>query len=154
MATKNKKKILKDLTSVGIFLNMQSSLLPGEDSLSWAAECIQSYVDGRAKSLDQAFGLHTTRKEKSESVIPPNKHDEWIATALRLIISKTPAGEEWPTTKDLAKIGRFCGLKDKNKNDESIALELKRIIAMYDSAAIEQLGKKIEITKILNKLED
>ena len=152
MTIKDKKKIQEDLASVSTFLNMQSSLLPGEDSLSWAAECIQSYVDGKEKSLDQAFGLHSTRKERSESIAPSNKHDDWIATALRLVISKTPTGEEWPTTKDLANIGRFCGLNDKD--DESIALELKRILAMYDSFAIEQLGKKIEITEILNTPKD
>ena len=74
-----------------------------------------------------------------------------------MVISKTPAGKEWPVTKDLADIGRFCGLGEKNNNDtddESIASELKRILALYDSIAIEQLGKKIKITEVLNKAED
>ena len=73
-----------------------------------------------------------------------------------MVISKTPADEEWPVTKDLADIGRFCGLGEENNDtdDESIATELKRILALYDSIAIEQLGKKIEITEILNKTKD
>tara|TARA_B100000686_G_scaffold327967_1_gene387429 strand:+ start:10839 stop:11330 length:492 start_codon:yes stop_codon:yes gene_type:complete len=156
MTTKNKKQIQDDLASVGAFLSMQSSLLPGEDSLSWAAECIQSYVEGKEKSLDQAFGLPGAKKEKPELVVPSNKNNDWIATALRLVISKTPTGKEWPTTKDLANIGRFCGLEDKDndKDDESIASELKNILAEYDSFAIEQLSKKIEITEILNTPKD
>jgi hypothetical protein len=74
-----------------------------------------------------------------------------------LVISKTPAGKEWPVTKDLADIGRFCGLDEKNQNDtddDFIASELKRILALYDSIAIEQLGEKIKITEVLNKAED
>jgi len=74
-----------------------------------------------------------------------------------LVISRTPAGKEWPVTKDLADIGRFCGLGEKNNvdtDDESIASELKRILALYDSIAIEQLGKKIKITDILNETKD
>jgi len=91
------------------------------------------------------------------SAVPSGKHDDWIATALRLVISKTPAGKEWPLTKDLADIGRFCGLGEKNSidtDDESIASELKSILALYDSIAIEQLSKKIRITEILNDAED
>ena len=159
MKPKSKEEIQENLASVGTFLNMQSALLPGEDALSWAAECIRSYVEGKEKSLDLAFGLSNTEREKPEPAIPSdNKHDDWIATALRLVISKTPAGKEWPVTKDLADIGRFCGLGENNKNDtdddESIASELKRILALYDSIAIERLSKKIKITGILNKDED
>jgi len=155
MKLKSKKEIQKNLASVGTFLSMQSALLPGEDSLSWAAECIQSYVEGKEKSLDLAFGLLGNERERSETAVPSsNKHDDWIATALRLVILKTPEGKEWPAMKDLADIGRFCGLGEKNKNDrddESIASELKNILALYDSIAIEQLSKKIKISEILNK---
>ena len=157
MKPKSKEEIQESLSSVGIFLSMQSSLLPGEDTLSWAADCIQSYVEGKEKSLDLAFGLSGAKKVKSASAgVPPGEHDDWIATALRLVISKTPADKEWPVTKDLADIGRFCGLGEENNDtdDESIATELKRILALYDSIAIEQLGKKIEITEILNKAKD
>ena len=157
MKPKSKEEIQENLASVGTFLSMQSSLLPGEDTLSWAADCIQSYVEGKEKSLDLAFGLRSAEKVKSEPVgAPLGEHDDWIATALRLVISKTPADEEWPVTKDLADIGRFCGLGEENNDtdDESIATELKRILALYDSIAIEQLGKKIEITEILNKTKD
>lgn len=157
MKPKSKEKIQENLASVGTFLSMQSTLLPGEDTLSWAAECIRSYVEGKEKSLDLAFGLRSTEREKPEPAVPSGKHDDWIATALRLVISKTPAGKEWPVTKDLADIGRFCGLGEKNKNDtddDSIASELKRILALYDSIAIEQLGEKIKITEVLNKAED
>jgi len=157
MKPKSKEEIQENLASVGTFLNMQSTLLPGEDTLSWAAGCIRSYVEGKEKSLDLAFGLHSTEKEKPGPAAPSGKHDNWIATALRLVISKTPAGKEWPVTKDLADIGRFCGLGEKNINDaddESIASELKRILALYDSIAIEQLSKKIKITEVLNKAED
>ena len=91
--------------------------------------------------------------------MPSGEHDDWIGTALRLVISKTPADKEWPVTKDLADIGRFCGLerggeKNNDTDDESIATELKRILALYDSIAIEKLGKKIEITEILNTAKD
>ena len=157
MKPKNKQEIQEDLASVGTFLSMQSSLLPGDDTLSWAADCIQSYVEGKEKSLDLAFGLRGTEEVKpGPAGTPSGEHDDWIATALRLVISKTPADKEWPVTKDLADIGRFCGLGEENNNtdDESIATELKRILALYDSIAIEQLGKKIEITEILNKAKD
>ena len=156
MKPKSKEEIQESLTSVGTFLSMQSSLLPGDDALSWAADCIQSYVEGKEKSLDLAFGLRSTEEVKPGAATPSGEHDDWIATALRLVISKTPADEEWPITKDLADIGRFCGLGEKNNDtdDESIATELKRILALYDSIAIEQLGKKIEITEILNKAKD
>mgnify|MGYP003327153070 CR=1 FL=1 len=161
MKPKNREEIQENLASVGTFLSMQSSLLPGEDALSWAASCIQSYVEGREKSLDRAFGLRGAEKIKpGPTGAPPGEHDDWIATALRLVISKTPADKEWPVTKDLADIGRFCGLKrgggEKNNDtdDESIATELKRILALYDSIAIEKLGKKIEITEILNTAKD
>jgi hypothetical protein len=157
MKPKSKEEIQENLASVGTFLSMQSALLPGEDTLSWAAGCIRLYVEGKEKSLDLAFGLRSTEREKPEPAVPSGKHDDWIATALRLVISKTPAGKEWPVTKDLADIGRFCGLGEKNNNDtddESIASELKRILALYDSIAIEQLGKKIKITEILNKAGD
>ena len=157
MKPKSKEEIQENLASVGTFLSMQSALLPGEDALSWAAECIRSYVEGKEKSLDLAFGLRSTERKKSEPTVPSGKHDDWIATALRLVISKTPAGKEWPVTKDLADIGRFCGLGEKNgtdTDDESIASELKRILALYDSIAIEQLAKKINITEVLNKTED
>ena len=157
MKPKSKEEIQEDLASVGTFLNMQSSLLPGDDTLSWAADCIQSYVEGKEKSLDLAFGLRGTEEVKpGPTGTPSGEHDDWIATALRLVISKTPADKEWPVTKDLADIGRFCGLGEENNNtdDESIATELKRILALYDSIAIEQLGKKIEITEILNKAKD
>ena len=157
MKPKNKQEIQEDLASVGTFLSMQSSLLPGEDTLSWAADCIQSYVEGKEKSLDLAFGLRGTEEVKpGPAGTPSGEHDDWIATALRLVISKTPADKEWPVTKDLADIGRFCGLGEENNDtdDESIATELKRILALYDSIAIEQLGKKIEITEILNKAKD
>jgi hypothetical protein len=157
MKPKSKKEIQENLVSVGSFLSMQSALLPGEDALSWAADCIQSYIAGKEKSLDLAFGLRSTEREKPEPAVPSGNHDDWIATALRLIISKTPAGKEWPVTKDLADIGRFCGLGEKNStdtDDESIASELKRILALYDSIAIEQLSKKIKITEVLNKAKD
>jgi hypothetical protein len=157
MKPKSKEEIQENLASVETFLSMQSALLPGEDTLSWAAGCIRSYVEGKEKSLDLAFGLRSIEREKPEPAVPSGKHDDWIATALRLVISKTPAGKEWPVTKDLADIGRFCGLGEKNNtdtDDESIASELKRILALYDSIAIEQLGKKIKITEILNKAED
>lgn len=157
MKPKNKEEIHENLASVGTFLSMQSALLPGEDALSWAADCIRSYIEGKEKSLDLAFGLRSTEREKTETAVPSGKHDDWIATALRLVISKTPAGKEWPVTKDLADIGRFCGLGEKNStdtDDESIASELKRTLALYDSIAIEQLSKKIKITEVLNKAED
>lgn len=157
MKPKNKEEIHENLASVGTFLSMQSALLPGEDALSWAADCIRSYIEGKEKSLDLAFGLRSTEREKPEMAVPSGKHDDWIATALRLVISKTPAGKEWPVTKDLADIGRFCGLGEKNStdtDDESIASELKRTLALYDSIAIEQLSKKIKITEVLNKAED
>ena len=157
MKPKSKEEIQENLASVGTFLSMHSTLLPGEDTLSWAAECIRSYVEGKEKSLDLAFGLRSAERGKPEPAVPSGKHDDWIATALRLVISKTPAGEEWPVTKDLADIGRFCGLGEKNNNDTddgSIASELKRILALYDSIAIEQLGEKIKITEVLNKAED
>ena len=158
MKPKSKEEIKKNLASVGTFLNMQSALLPGEDALSWAAECIQLYIEGKEESLDLAFGLLGNKWEKRESAVPSsNKHEDWIATALRLVILKTPEGKEWPVTKDLADIGRFCGLGEKNKNnsdDESIASELKNILALYDSIAIEQLSKKIRISEILNKNDD
>ena len=157
MKPKSKEEIQENLASVGTFLSMQSSLLPGEDTLSWAADCIQSYVEGKEKSLDLAFGLRGAEKVKpGPAGVLPGEHDDWIATALRLVISKTPADKEWPIAKDLADIGRFCGLGEENNDtdDESIATELKRILALYDSIAIEQLGKKIEITEILNKAKD
>ena len=157
MKPKSKEEIQEGLASVGTFLSMQSSLLPGEDTLSWAADCIQSYVEGKEKSLDLAFGLRGAEKVKpGPAGVLPGEHDDWIATALRLVISKTPADKEWPVTKDLADIGRFCGLGEKNNDtdDESIATELRRILALYDSIAIEQLGKKIEITEILNTTKD
>ena len=157
MKPKSKEEIQENLASVGTFLSMQSSLLPGEDTLSWAADCIQSYVEGKEKSLDLAFGLRGTEEVKpGPAGTPSGEHDDWIATALRLVISKTPADKEWPVTKDLADIGRFCGLGEENNDtdDEFIATELKRILALYDSIAIEQLGKKIEITEILNKAKD
>ena len=157
MKPKSKEEIQEDLASVGTFLNMQSSLLPGDDTLSWAADCIQSYVEGKEKSLDLAFSLCGAEEVKpGPAGTPSGEHDDWIATALRLVISKTPADKEWPVTKDLADIGRFCGLGEENNDtdDESIATELKRILALYDSIAIEQLGKKIEITEILNKAKD
>ena len=157
MKPKSKQEIQEDLASVGTFLSMQSSLLPGDDTLSWAADCIQSYVEGKEKSLDLAFGLRGTEEVKpGPAGTPSGEHDDWIATALRLVISKTPADKEWPVTKDLADIGRFCGLGEENNDtdDEFIATELKRILALYDSIAIEQLGKKIEITEILNKAKD
>jgi len=50
--------------------------------------------------------------------------------------------------------GRREGEENNDTDDESIATELKRILALYDSIAIEQLGKKIEITEILNKAKD
>ena len=157
MKPKNREEIQENLASVGTFLSMQSSLLPGEDALSWAASCIQSYVEGREESLDLAFGLCDAEKVKpGPTGVPSGEHDDWIATALRLVISKTPADKEWPVTKDLADIGRFCGLGVGNNDtdDESIAAELKRILALYDSIAIEKLGKKIEITEILNTAKD
>ncbi len=156
MKSKSKDEIQENLASVGTFLSMQSTLLPGEDSLSWAAECIRSYIEGKEKSLDQAFGLRSTEIENPEPTKPSRKHDNWIATALRLVISKTPDGKEWPDTKDLADIGRFCGLGEsiKDTNDESIASELKHILALYDSMAIEQLSKKIKITEVLNEVKD
>ena len=158
MKPKNREEIQENLASVGSFLSMQSSLLPGEDALSWAADCIQSYVEGKEKSLALAFGLRSTEEVKPGAATPSGEHDDWIATALRLVISKTPADKEWPVTKDLADIGRFCGLgggeKNNDTDDESIATELKRILALYDSIAIEKLGKKIEITEILNTAKD
>ena len=157
MKPKSKEEIQENLASVGTFLSMHSALLPGEDAISWAAECIRSYVEGKEKSLDHAFGLRSTERENPTPPPPPGKHDDWIATALRLVISRTPAGKEWPVTKDLADIGRFCGLGEKNQNDtddDSIASELKRILALYDSIAIEQLGKKIKITDVSNETKD
>jgi hypothetical protein len=64
MKPKSKEEIQENLASVGTFLSMQSTLLPGEDTLSWAAECIRSYVEGKEKSLDLAFGLRSTEREK------------------------------------------------------------------------------------------
>ena len=126
MKPKSKEEIQENLASVGTFLSMQSALLPGEDTLSWAAGCIRSYVEGKEKSLDLAFGLRSTEREKPEPAVPSGKHNDWIATALRLVISKTPAGKEWPVTKDLADIGRCCGWGEKKYNDtddEAIASE-------------------------------
>ena len=109
MKPKNREEIQENLASVGTFLSMQSSLLPGEDALSWE------------ESLDLAFGLRDPEKVKPGLAgVPSGEHDDWIGTALRLVISKTPADKEWPVTKDLADIGRFCGLGggDGEKNNE------------------------------------
>ena len=157
MKPKSKNEIQENLASVGTFLSMQSALLPGEDTLSWAAECIRTYIESNEKSLDQAFGLCSTESEEPEPTVSSGKDDDWIATAFRLVISKTPEGKEWPVTKDLADIGRFCGLRGKNNkdtDDAAIASELKRILTLYDSIAIEQLNKKIKITEILDKVKD
>lgn len=157
MKSKRKNEIQKKLASVEAFLTMQSALLPREDTLSWAGDCIRSYLEGREKSLDEAFGLQEKKEEASHPVMPSGKQDDWVATALRLIISKTPEGKEWPSTKDLADIGRFCGLggkNDKNTDDAAIASELKHILAQYDSIAIEQLSHKVKITEILSKTEE
>lgn len=154
MSSKSEDEIIEKLANVGDFLNMQS-VIPGEDTLSWAADCIKSYLEGKEESLDHAFGLSSNKGETK-----PNKssnHDDWIADALKLVLTKTPIGQKWPSTKELAKIGRFCRpeWKDKeNTEDSVIASELKHILSQYKSTAVNQLSNKIEVTDILNKTEE
>ena len=154
MDLKPEDEIREKLANVGDFLNMQS-VIPGEDTLSWAADCIKSYLEGKEKSLDHAFGLHSnkggTKSNKS------SKYDDWVADALKLVLTKTPVGQKWPSTKELAKIGRFCRPEWKNKEDTEdhvIASELKHILSQYKSTAINQLSNKIKVTDILNKTEE
>jgi len=63
MKPKSKEEIQENLASVGTFLSMHSALLPGEDAISWAAECIRSYVEGKEKSLDHPL-VFVAPKEK------------------------------------------------------------------------------------------
>ncbi len=154
MSPKSEDEIKEKLANVGDFLNMQS-VLPGEDTLSWAADCIKSYLGGKEKSLDHAFGLHSSKQRSTPN--KSSKHDDWVADALKLVLTKTPVGQKWPSTEELAKIGRFCRPEWKNKEDiedHSIASELKHILSRYKSTAINQLSNKIEITDILNKTEE
>lgn len=154
MSSKSKDEIREKLANVGDFLNMQS-VIPGEDTLSWAANCIKSYLEGKETSLDHAFGLHSSKGGAKPN--KSSKHDDWVADALKLVLTKTPVGQKWPSTTDLAKIGRFCRpeWKDKeNTEDHVIASELKHILSQYKSTAINQLSNKIEVTDILNKTEE
>jgi hypothetical protein len=114
MKPKNKDEIREKLANVVDFLNMQS-IIPGEDTLSWAADCIKSYLEGKEKSLDHAFGLRSSNKGQKQ--MKPSKHDNWVADALKLVLTKTPEGKPWPDIKELAKIGRFCGLGGGNQED-------------------------------------
>ena len=154
MSPKPEDEIREKLANVGDFLNMQS-IIPGEDTLSWAADCIKSYLEGKEESLDHAFGLNSSKRGQKPN--KSSKHDDWVADALKLVLTKTPVGQKWPSTKELAKIGRFCRpeWKDKeNTDDHAIASELKSILTQYKSAAINQLSNKIEVTDISNKTEE
>ena len=144
MTSKDKDEIRKRLSSLVNFLNMQS-LFAG-DNPSWAADCIQSFLDGDEKTLDHAFGLHSSKRGLKP--MESGEHDDWVVAAWQQVLSVTPEGKMWPDTKTLAKIGRYFELGEKdneNTEDHIIASELKRTIIQYGPIIVKQLSEEIII---------
>lgn len=85
MRPKNKDEVREKLVSLGNFLNMQSvlaeSVLRGQDTLTWAADCIQSYLDGKEKTLDHAFGLRSSKR--GPKPMESGEHDDWVVNAMQ-----------------------------------------------------------------------
>lgn len=72
MNPNNKDEVQKKLGSVASFLHMHS-VLPG-DTLTWAADCIQSYLDGKKETLDHAFGIRSSKR--GPKPMESGEHDE------------------------------------------------------------------------------
>jgi len=141
---KDKDEIRKRLSSLVNFLNMQS--LSAGDDPSWAANCIQLFLDGDEKTLDHAFGLHSSKRGLKP--MESGEHDDWVVAAWQQVLSATPEGKMWPDTKTLAKIGRYFELGEKdneNTEDHIIASELKRTIIQYGPIIVKQLSEEIII---------
>ena len=142
MKPKDKDEIREQLSSLVNFLNMQS-LFAGDDP-SWAANCIKSFLDGREKTLDHAFGLRTSKRGPKQ--MNSGEHDDWVVSAWEEVISVTPKDKKWPDTKTLAKIGRYYGLGGRDSaiaDDGGIASELKRILIRYGPIIVKQLSEEI-----------
>lgn len=144
MKPRNKDEVREKLVSLVRSLK-KNSTFEGDTSF-WAADCIQSYLDGSEKTLDHAFGIRSSKR--GPKAMESGKHDEWVAAALLSVQSKTPEGKKWPNTKDLADIGRFHGLgvgRKEDSGDHAIASELKGILDRYEKIALEQISKKINV---------
>lgn len=77
MTSKDKDEIRKRLSSLVNFLNMQS-LFAG-DGPAWAANCIQSFLDGDKKTIDHVFGLHSSKRGLKS--MESGEHDDWVVAA-------------------------------------------------------------------------
>ena len=135
-------KIRDQLTDVMKFLSKQSAF--DGDSLSWAADSIKLYLNGSEKTLDHAFGLRSSKTGKK--TIESGTHDDWIAAAWYEVVTKTPIGKEYPSTKTMAEIGRYFGLGGKDASiaeDSGIASELKRILKRYRPIIADQISTEL-----------
>lgn len=141
MEDKN-KDIKVRLKRVMDFLSKQSTF--DGDSLSWAAHSIKLYLDGSEKTLDHAFGLRSSKTGKKP--MESGTHDDWVAAAWCEVVTKTPIGKEYPSTKTMAKIGRYYGLGGKDASmseDSGIASELKRILTRYRQIIVDQISTEL-----------
>lgn len=135
-------EIRERLSRLTGFLLKQSAF--NGDTLSWAAGCLQSFLDGGAKTLDHAFGLRSSRTGRKP--MQSGAHNDWVVAAMLKVVAATPLGSEWPDTKTMAKIGREFGLGGKdnaNADDHGIASELKRILIRYQPIIVKQLSDEI-----------
>lgn len=139
------------LAMLSEFLRNQSAF--AGDSLSWAADCIQSFLDGNEQTLDHAFGLKSSKR--GPKPMESGAHDDWVVAAWCEVRSATPIGRDKPDTKTLAGIGRKYGLggrSPEDADDHGIASELQRILDRYQPIITKQLSD--ELTARLNEKEE
>lgn len=134
--------IAEQLREVRDFLK-ENSFFP-DDALLWSANCLTAFLDGKAKSLDHAFGIRTSKR--GPKPMDEGKHDDWVVAAWWKVKEATPMGSEWPNTKALAGIGRYFGLggsDSKNAEDHAVASELKRILIRYRGFITKSVSAEI-----------
>lgn len=147
----NIKLIKERLTKLAQYL-AENSAFDGDNN-SWAAKCIETYLSADPeKTLDHAFGIRSSKRGR-----PPGKaetHDEWVTNAFIEVLKSTSPGKKWPSTKELARIGRYYGLGGRdnaNAEDSGIASDLKNILETYQSIIVKQLSE--ELTAKMKKAE-
>ena len=143
MVRKNAEKEIRErLCRLKDFLFKQSAF--DGDNLSWAADCIQRFLDDKENTLDHAFGLRSSKKGRKP--MQSGEHDDWVPAAWEQIFLATPNDKEWPDTRTIAEIGREYGLggiDPASADDHGIASELKRILIRYKPIIVKQFSDEL-----------
>lgn len=128
---KAKQEIIDKLTELRDFLMAQSAVddFGPIDEATWAADCLDSFLKGQAKTLDHAFGLKANRGRKP--VDDAGTYSGWILDAWWEYFLADRAKEA--DTVIAARIGRKYGLGGKGGDDadSAVASQLKRELERY-----------------------